>query len=308
LRGVSAEARSVQLHGHEVAYRIAGPEPSEGAPVLLLLHGMAGSATTWRAVMPSLARTHTVVAPDLLGHGSSAKPRHDYSLGAFASLLRDLLVALDIERATVVGQSLGGGGAMQFAYQYPERCERLILVCSGGLGREVSWILRALTLPGSEYLMPMLFPSFARDIGNAVSRRLGSLGLRAPTFEEEWRSYASLTWPENRNAFIRTLRAVVDVGGQAVSAHDRLYLATDLPTLIIWGARDHIIPISHAHAAHDALPGSQLVIFEHAGHFPHTEEPLRFVEVLGEFVASTTPLQLDAAEWRARLAGSSARS
>jgi pimeloyl-ACP methyl ester carboxylesterase len=297
-----SNVRRVRIHGHDVAYRIAGPEPSEGAPVLLLVHGMAGSASTWRAVMPSLGRRYTVIAPDLLGHGESAKPRHDYSLGAFASLLRDLLVALDVERATVVGQSLGGGVAMQFAYQYPERCERLVLVCSGGLGREVSWILRALTLPGTEYLMPLVFPSFARDIGNAVSRRLGRLGLRAPMIEEEWRGYASLTWPENREAFIRTLRAVVDVGGQAVSAHDRLYLAADLPTLIIWGARDHIIPVAHGHAAHEALAGSELVIFEHAGHFPHTEEPLRFVETLERFIDEHEPLHLDPGEWRARIA------
>ena len=141
------EKRSLTIHGHEVAYRFGGPEIAEGAPVLLLIHGMAGSSATWRDVGPALAKGHTVVAPDLLGHGASAKPRHDYSLGAFASGLRDLLVALRIDRATVVGQSLGGGIAMQFAYQHPERCERLVLVNSGGLGPDVSWILRALTLP-----------------------------------------------------------------------------------------------------------------------------------------------------------------
>ena len=212
-------------------------------PVLLFVHGVAGSSTTWKAVMPALASRYTVIAPDLPGHGESDKPRVDYSLGAHANVLRDLMIALDVERATIVGQSLGGGVAMQLAYQHPQRCERLVLVSSGGLGPEVSWMLRAMTLPGAEYLMPVLFPSVARVAGSAVGRRLARLGFRAPRLEQEWRAYVSLTEPDNRQAFIRTLRAVVDPRGQAVSAHDRLYLASHLPTLIVWGARDRIIPV-----------------------------------------------------------------
>ena len=295
------EKRSLQIHGHEVSYRIGGPDPSEGAPVLLLIHGMAGSSGTWRDVGPTLAEHYTVIAPDLLGHGASDKPRHDYSLGAFASSLRDLMVALRVERATLVGQSLGGGIAMQFAYQHPERIERLVLVNSGGLGQEVSWILRALTLPGAEYVMPVLFPSFVRDAGDAVRRTLGSFGLRAPQMEEEWRGYASLTHPETRQAFVKTLRAVIDLGGQSVSAHDRLYLAEHLPTLIVWGEKDHIIPVAHAHAAHAAMPGSELVLFDDCGHFPHVEQPQRFVEVLESFLERRPAVHLDAAAWDERL-------
>ncbi|MGN6696392.1 MAG: alpha/beta fold hydrolase [Aquihabitans sp.] len=297
------EKRSTTIHGHEVAYRFGGPEISEGAPVLLLIHGMAGSSVTWRDVGPALSRDHTVIAPDLLGHGLSAKPHHDYSLGAFASGLRDLTVALRVERATVVGQSLGGGIAMQFAYQHPERCERLVLVNSGGLGPEVSWILRALTLPGVEYVMPVLFPGFVRDAGDAVRRKLGSFGLRAPHVEEEWRGYASLTDPETRQAFVKTLRAVIDLGGQSVSAHDRLYLAELLPTLIVWGEKDKIIPVSHAHEAHEAMPGSELVVFERSGHFPHVEEPQRFAEVLLDFLDRHDPVVLDPDDWQERLVG-----
>lgn len=297
----SFEARTIKIHGHDVVYRIGGPDPSEGAPVLLLVHGMAGSSETWRDVAPALAAGHTVIAPDLLGHGSSAKPRHDYSLGAFASGLRDLMIALRVPRATVVGQSLGGGVAMQFAYQYPERCERLVLVNSGGLGPEVSWMLRALTLPGTEYVMPVLFPSFVRDAGDAVWRRLAGFGIKAPHFEEEWRAYASLTDPETRQAFVKTLRAVVDIGGQSVSAHDRLYLADLLPTLIVWGDQDRIIPVSHAHATHEAIPGSELVLFQHCGHFPHVEEPQRFVEVLNDFLDRHPAMHLDESAWQDRL-------
>ena len=269
--------------------------------MLLLVHGMASSSTTWRAVLPGLMGHFTVVAPDLVGHGASDKPRHDYSLGAHANILRDLMIALEIERATVIGHSLGGGVAMQLAYQHPQCCERLVLVSSGGLGPEVSWILRALTLPGTEYLMPMLFPSFVRDAGNALGRTLVRLGLRLPNFEEPWRSYVSLTEPGNRHAFMRTLRSVIDPNGQSVNAHDRLYLAGRMPTLILWGRHDRIIPVEHATAAHHAIPGSDLVIFEGSGHFPHTTEPQRFVEVLTRFVKNSEPLHVDAAAWRAHL-------
>src|SRR5690242_7267921 len=207
---------------------------------------MAGSSTTWKAVLPTLAQRYTVIAPDLLGHGESDKPRDDYSLGAHANVLRDLMISLNVERATVVGQSLGGGVALQLAYQHPRRCERLVLVSSGGLGSEVSWLLRALSLPGVEYLMPVLFPSFVRDAGNALSRRLRGLGLRAPRLEQEWRTYVSLTEPGNRSSFMRTLRSVVDPAGQAVSAKDRLYLTSQVPTLILWGRQDRMIPVEHA--------------------------------------------------------------
>ena len=295
------EKRTIRIHGHEVAYRFGGPEPSEGAPVLLLVHGMAGSSATWREVGPTLAKRFTIIAPDLLGHGSSDKARHDYSLGSFASILRDLMVALRVDSATLVGQSLGGGVAMQFAYQFPERVERLVLVDSGGLGPDVSWILRALTLPGAEYLMPVLFPSFVRDAGDAIRRKLGALGLRAPHVEEEWRGYASLTEPETRQAFIKTLRAVIDLNGQSVSAHDRLYLAGLLPTLVIWGVHDRIIPVAHGHHAHEAMPGSELVLFEHSGHFPHVEEPQRFIEVLEDFLDRREPMRLSEADWQERL-------
>jgi pimeloyl-ACP methyl ester carboxylesterase len=149
--------------------------------------------------------------------------------------------------------------------------------------------------------MPVLFPSFVRDAGNAVSRGMARLGLRWPHVEQEWRAYASLSVPENRPSFVRTLRAVVEPAGQSVSAHDRLYLAERLPTLIVWGERDRIIPVAHAHAAHEALPGSRLVLFEGSGHFPHTEEPERFADVLTDFVESTDPLDLDVEDWRSIL-------
>ncbi|HEX5615917.1 MAG TPA: alpha/beta fold hydrolase [Acidimicrobiia bacterium] len=292
--------RHVRIHGHDVGYRLAGH-----GPTIVLIHGLAGSSRTWRDVMPALAERHTVLAPDLLGHGESAKPMGDYSLGAHASGLRDLLGVLGISRATIVGQSFGGGIAMQLAYQHPEIVERLVLVGSGGLGREVSWLLRVFTLPGAEYLMPVLFPSFLRDRGNDAARLLHRLGLRAPQAAENWRAYSSLTGAENRHAFVRTVRTVIEPRGQAVSARDRLYLAAATPTLIVWGDADPIIPVAHAYAAHDAMPGSRLEIFEGVGHFPHSEAPDRFVNVLTDFLASTEPASRDASTFRDLLVAAS---
>ena len=281
------ELQHVQIHGHDLGFRMAG----EG-PALLLIHGIAGSSGAWREVMPDLAEQYTVIAPDLLGHGESAKPTGDYSLGAYANVLRDLLGVVGIPRATVIGQSFGGGVAMQFCYQNPEWCERLVLVDSGGLGREVSWLLRFMTLPGSEYLMPIIFPPFVRAPGDGLSRLLYSRGIRMPRAGEMWRSYASLTDGANRQSFIRTIRSVIDPGGQTVSAMDRLYLTQQVPTLIVWGEHDSIIPVGHAHDAHAAMPNSRLEILAGAGHFPHVEAPRAFLRVLREFLETTVPATL----------------
>jgi pimeloyl-ACP methyl ester carboxylesterase len=278
----------VTIHGHEIAYRGGGT-----GPVLVLVHGIAGSSETWRPVLPALVERFTVVAPDLPGHGDSDKPRGDYSLGAHASAVRDLLHALGHHRATIVGQSFGGGVAMQLAYQHPECCERLVLVASGGLGQEVALLLRALTLPGAEHLLPIACNGRVRDAGVAVTGWLDRIGLRpVPVVAEMWRSFASLSDGPTREAFQHTLRSVVDLHGQRVSAADRLYLAAGVPTLIVWGDRDPIIPVDHARAAHELIAGSRLEVFEGAGHYPHCEQPQRFVEVLVDFLASTEPASL----------------
>jgi pimeloyl-ACP methyl ester carboxylesterase len=297
--------RHVPIHGHEVGYRIAG----DSDEALVLIHGLTGSSTTWRAVMPTLAERFTVIAPDLLGHGESAKPRGDYSLGAFASGIRDLLVTLGIERATVVGHSLGGGVAMQLAYQFPERCERLVLVNSGGLGKDVHAILRAVSLPGSELVLPVvLLPQVQRilaELGGLASRLTGfKPSIRAA---EIWRSYTGLTETRGRVAFVHTVRSVIDVTGQRVSARDRLYLAQEIPTLIVWGDRDRIIPVDHAYAAHDLIAGSTLRIIEGADHFVPFERPAEFLDALLTFIDATEPAKPDEARFRALMVERSAR-
>jgi pimeloyl-ACP methyl ester carboxylesterase len=286
-------SRRISLHGHETSYLVGGT-----GPALLLVHGLAGSARTWREVLPALAERHTVIAPDLLGHGRSGTPATDYSLGAHASRLRDLMVSLDVPRATIVGQSLGGGIAMQLAYQHPELAERLVLVSSGGLGREVSWLLRMFALPGSELLMPVVFNATTRDRGNGIARFLGDHGMRAPQIDEAWRAFASLGDADRRRTFVRTLRSVIDLGGQSVSARDRLYLAEHVPTLIVWGDRDPILPLAHGLAAHDAIAGSRLEVFTGVGHFPHVERPAEFVAVLDRFIAATEPATAGADAYR----------
>lgn len=275
----------VTIHGHEVSYRRSGPS---GKETVLLIHGLAGSSKTWDAVIPTLAEQYDVVAPDLLGHGESAKPQGDYSLGAFASGLRDFLAMLEIDSVTIVGHSFGGGVAMQLAYQHPHLVDRLVLVGSGGLGREVSTLLRLLSLPGAEYLMPLAMPKPVIDGATQVGRFLGRRNLRSAKLGELWRGYASLAGAENRQAFVKTMRGVIEPGGQTVNANDRLYLAARVPVMIVWGDSDGVIPVAHGITAHEVIKTSRLEILEGVGHFPHVEAPDVFAAVLIDFLATTT--------------------
>jgi pimeloyl-ACP methyl ester carboxylesterase len=282
--------QTIVLHGQPVSYIQAGQ-----GPVIVLIHGITSSSRTWARVLPGLAERHTVIALDLLGHGASGKPRGDYSLGAYASGIRDLLVALGHERGTVVGHSLGGGIAMQMAYQYPERLERLVLVSSGGLGREVNILLRAATLPGSEYVLPLLAGSPARAAISAATGLLSRVGVHAsPDVEGIADGFASLAADDARRAFIHTARSIIEPSGQRVSATDRLYLAAWLPTMLVWGERDRMIPVEHARRAAAEMPGSRLEVFESAGHFPFNDDPERFVATLSDFIATTEAPEFDA--------------
>lgn len=290
------ERSQIILHGQRYIYRGAG-----AGALVVLLHGIAGSSVTWEQVIRRLSPHCHVIAPDLLGHGESAKPPGDYSLGAYANLIRDLLEALGEGSGTIVGHSLGGGVAMQFAYQYPDRCERLVLVSSGGLGREVHPLLRAAVLPGAEIVLPWLSVAAARGIGSLV-KVLGRVGFReSADLAEIWRSFVSLGDPEARLAFLQTVRGLLDVGGQRLSATDKLYLTAGLPTLIVWGEQDPLIPVSHAYRAHENISGSRLAIFPGAGHFPFLDDPERFAAILLDFMKATRPHPVDADQRRSRL-------
>lgn len=272
----------IDLHGERVAYLDEG-----SGEVILLLHGIAGSSQTWRPLMRPLSRRHRVLAPDLLGHGDSTKPRSDYSLGAFSVLVRDLLDELGVARATVVGHSLGGGIAMQFAYQHPDYVERLVLIGSGGLGPDVGLPLRLASLPGAELVLPLIAPRKVVSAGERLLSWLRKAGFESPRSEEMWRHYGTLSDGPTRQAFLRTLRAVVDHRGQAVSALNRLNVRTDFPVLAIWGDRDAIIPVSHAHAAQQVRPDVRLEVLTDVGHFPHAERPAEVAELIEDFVSAS---------------------
>jgi pimeloyl-ACP methyl ester carboxylesterase len=294
---MKVERGQIELHGHTVGYQTVGDGPLVG-----LIHGITSTSDSWRRVIPRLAERYTVVAPDLLGHGGSAKPRGDYSLGAYASGIRDLMGLLGYESGTVVGHSLGGGIALQFAYQFPEYCERLVLVSSGGLGREVHPLLRAASLPGAELVLPLLARNWSVRTGEAVSDALGRLGIKVGSDLAEFaRGYASLTDPEAREAFLRTVRAVIGPSGQQVSALDRLYLAEDMPTLLVWGVDDPIIPVDHGRGAAELIPGSRLVEIDGAGHWPQLDEPDQLVEAIIDFVEETPPYRFDLSRMREQL-------
>jgi pimeloyl-ACP methyl ester carboxylesterase len=291
-------AQTVSVHGRRVSFLKAG----EG-PLLLLVHGMAGTARNWDPVIEPLALHNTVVAPDFPGHGESEPGGGDYSLGSLASGLRDLMISLGHERATLVGHSLGGGVALQFTYQFPEMVERLVLVSSGGLGPEVGAILRAAALPGADLFIRATSRPGA-IAGSFLAGAAGKIGLRPNAdLAEVGRAYASLADIDRRKAFLSTLHAVVDTDGQRVAALDRLYLAEDLPVLIVWGERDPIIPVGHGRAAHAQLPGSHLEVFPGVGHVPMMESPGRFAAVLQRFLDDTEPAEFDGAQWRARFSG-----
>ena len=282
------------IHGYRRAFVYTG-----SGPALLLIHGIGDSSDTWREIIPLLARDHTVIAPDLLGHGRSDKPRADYSVAAYANAMRDLISVLGIERVTVIGHSLGGGVAMQFAYQYPERCQRLVLVSSGGVSRDVHPMLRLASVPSADVVLPLLAWPVTRIATRALFTLLESLATDLGRDADDLlRVFEALPDAPARTAFVRTLRAVVDRRGQVITMLDRCYLTRGMPTLLIWGTRDAVIPYQHARLAHAAMPGSRLDTFEEAGHFPHHSDPPRFESALRDFLASTSEAAYRPEEWR----------
>jgi pimeloyl-ACP methyl ester carboxylesterase len=288
----------VELHGHRVGYRTSGG----GGQLLVLLHGITSTSEAWRKVMPRLAERYTVVAPDMIGHGRSAKPRGDYSLGAYAAGVRDLLAVLGFERGTVVGHSFGGGIAMQFSYLFPEYVARMGLISSGGLGTEVHPLLRAATLPGSEWVLPLIAREWPVRAGGAIASAAGRLGIEAgPDLAEFARGYASLTADGASDAFIHTMRSVIDHDGQRVSALDRLYLADQMPTLIIWGSDDPVIPVAHGRRAHEIVAHSRYVEIPGAGHWPMLDDPDRVVAEITGFMEETEPFEWSLEKVRERL-------
>ena len=291
------EVRYVTIHGHRRAYVMTG-----SGPAVLLLHGMACDHTTWAPVVERLAEHHTVIAPDLLGHGRSDKPRADYSVGGYANGMRDLLTVLGIDRATVVGHSLGGGVAMQFAYQYPERTERLVLVAPGGMGPEVTLLIRAVTLPGFHQAMGVATLPVLRHTATAALRALAQVPHPAARDLDEIAAMVdTLRDPRARRALRHVVRACVDIRGQVITMVDRAYLTEALPMCVVWGTADPVIPAGHAETVRRIARTARVELVEGAGHFPHKADPDAFVATVTEFVRTTEPARYSRARWRALL-------
>jgi pimeloyl-ACP methyl ester carboxylesterase len=287
------EPWEMELHGHRVIYRVAG-----NGPPVVLIHGMVNSSRHWEEVALRLAGRYTVIAPDLIGHGDSAAVRGDYSIGAHAASIRDMLAVIGIDRATIVGHSLGGGVAMQFFYQFPQRTERLVLVSSGGLGHGVSPLLRSAALPGMNGLIGLIAHRRILDALWELGKRLRARGHGKGVYIQAIvRALRPLEQPGARAAFLHTLRSVIDVHGQRVSARDRLYLLSSMPTLIGWGERDNTIPLEHGRATHEAVPHSRFETLPRAAHFPHLEDPEGLARVLRDFIESTKPARIEDADW-----------
>ncbi|WP_157210298.1 alpha/beta fold hydrolase [Nocardioides aequoreus] len=291
------ELQRVTIHGHERVYVQMG-----SGPVLLLLHGLGCDHTTWLPVLRDLARDFTVIAPDLLGHGQSAKPRADYSVGGYANGMRDLLTVLGIDKVTVVGHSFGGGVAMQFAYQFPERTERMILVAPGGMGPEVSPLIRAVTLPGFHQAMGLATLPGVRQVNRLGLKTLAKAPLGATRDLGEVADIVeSFKDPRARAAIRHVVKAVVDTRGQIVTMVDRAYLTQAMPMLVVWGTDDLVIPSRHAEHVARIAPGAVVELLRDSGHFPHKDHPERFGKIVRDFVASTRPATYHRGRWRTLL-------
>jgi pimeloyl-ACP methyl ester carboxylesterase len=275
----------VTVHGHRRAYVKVG-----SGPVLLLLHGLACDHTTWDPIIGELAENYTVIAPDFLGHGESDTPRADYSIGGYANGMRDLLTILNIDKVTVVGHSFGGGVAMQFAYQFPERTERLVLVSTGGLGREVSPGIRAITLPGFHQFIGLINLPVVRTVMQSLLTGLADSG---PVAFRDLHEVAGIveSWRDRgkRRAISHVVRNCIDLRGQIITMRDRAYLTAAMPMALVWGAGDMVIPVKQTKTVADLAPDARIEIFAGSGHFPHKDDPERFVEFLTDFIRQTQP-------------------
>ena len=268
-------------------------EAGHGEPVVFI-HGLISDHRTWTAEMERLSADYRVIAPDLFGHGEISSSsdgdlrQADFSLGGHAAAIRDLLDVLGLDRVTVVGHSLGGGIALELAYLFPERIRALALVSSGGLGHDLNAALRLATLPGSEFVLPIIASSWIRTCGDTVFGLMSRVGLPLVTASTEaaWLGMGTFANAGNRRAFLATSRAVINVSGQTVSALPRLAGLAGRPILVVWGGRDRLIPAAHADALKQALPDSRVEIFPRAGHFPHLDEPERFHLVLADFIGA----------------------
>ena len=253
-------------------------------PPLVLLHGVGDSALDWQWVMPTLAGTHRVYAPDLPGSGGSIKSDVDYSPAFFTQFLSAFLDALEVKHAAVIGHSLGGLVGLRLALSEPSRVSALGLVASAGLGREVTHALRSLALPGTGRLAV----AWGKRPPGAAQRALGRSTL---LFARPWRvprkwlkeQYRLARLPGFLEAQLATVRAQVGLRGQREVLVDRL-AQLEVPTRLVWGTGDRVLPYSQAKEGVSRLQEGSLELISDCGHSPHVEQPERFVSALDRFL------------------------
>ena len=266
-------AEGVRLHWAEMG------EPT-GKPPLVLLHGLNDCYRTWRQVAPRLARDRQVLMPDLPGHGLSARPDASYELRWYAHVMARWLEAARVELADVVGHSFGGGVAQTMLLECPERIRRLVLVSSGGLGREIGLSLRLAAIPlvverlGQPFMGPgtrLAVKAMGDVLSSDERRRLSTMNAQSGS----------------ARAFARTVRDIIDWRGQRRTFFQRAEEISSLPPIrVLWGERDTVIPFAHAEALADSVEGVRVIPFPDCGHHPHHEKPDAFVKAVGDFLDS----------------------
>ena len=266
---------------HRMSYVTGG-----SGPPMVLLHGLGANCFTWRFTLPTLTQHNTIYAPDMFGCGESDKAGMDYSLDAMADYVNGFMEAVGLHSAIFVGHSLGGGITMQYCHRHPGHAERIVLVSSGGMGRDLHWLLRISTLPGANSVIGAMadprtrLPQISRTMEQRRMQQLAQeFDPNTPTMLDRFQSY------ETRQAFLGMLRGVGGLQGQRVSALDHLTELT-VPVLLIWGARDGTIPVSHGKQAASIIPLAHLEVLPNCYHRPQIEAPQKFCELVLNFLQS----------------------
>jgi pimeloyl-ACP methyl ester carboxylesterase len=275
------EDRYVTVQGLKIRYWDVGP--GAGAETILLVHGLGASIETWVANVEPLGRHYRVLALDLPGFGRSAKTGFTFSTGFVTEIVTTFLDQVSAPKVHLVGNSMGGLVALNVALAHPQRIDRLVLADSAGLGRELAFVARLGSLP---FLDRFPVPAWAITIlvRWVLSRLLSNAATLPAVLVDRWIELESL--PGSTAALLRAARVGIDLGGQrqSVILLDRLKELA-MPTLIVWGTADPLIPVAHAEAAHRRIVGSRVELFPDRRHCPPLEEPARFNELLLEFLS-----------------------
>jgi 4,5:9,10-diseco-3-hydroxy-5,9,17-trioxoandrosta-1(10),2-diene-4-oate hydrolase len=249
---------------------------------VVLVHGLGGFVENWMHNVDALAKQHRVYAMDLVGFGRTDKPPVNdmYTLVQFIS---DFMDTLKIDKTTLVGNSLGGGLVLQFALQFPQKVEKLVLVDNAGMGRDVIVDFRVCSLP---WLGELLIKPSLKGTEKLWKQIVHDQNLVTPELVKMCYGLGSL--PGATKTLLSVLRSGINFGGQRGKLTKTLIkdLGTiKAPTLVIWGRDDKIIPAAHAQVAVSKIAGAKLHIFDHCGHMPMFEYPDKFNKMVLDFLA-----------------------